>query len=386
MNKRLKTKIYSLAFGGDGIGKIDGKVCFVRGAIPDEEVIFEVTKEKPSYMGGFAVEILSPSKDRVAPPCKYYSKCGGCQLQHLLYEKELYYKKEQVAELIKRIAGEYDFEYLGMFPSPAEYGYRSSVTLHRATNGGYGFYERESKDIIVIDDCLLAEDPIRREIKRLKKSSRDEDVTLKSDRSEKVWFSSVKEEKYFPDNYDGVEMLMSTRAFSQVNRLVAEEVARTVRDWTGKGEDTAFFDVYCGVGFFGFLLGSKDVFYTGIDESKEAIDCAKKTAAGLNKKNHKFYRGEAEHLFPGIFPRQKRERNVVLLDPPRSGASKSFLEGLNGLGDIEKLLYLSCDPARFARDAKILTGGGAWGLKKVKSFDMFPRTMHIEILAEFERA
>ena len=83
MAKRMRTDIYTLAFGGSGIGKVDGKVCFVEGALPGEEVVFEVEKDTPRYIKGSVLEIVSPSVDRVEAPCRYYGICGGCQLQHL---------------------------------------------------------------------------------------------------------------------------------------------------------------------------------------------------------------------------------------------------------------------------------------------------------------
>jgi len=92
MGKQLKTKIYSLAFGASGVGKVDGKVCFVSGALPEEEVIFEVKKDTSRYTEGRVVQILTSSPARVEPVCRYYNRCGGCFLQHLSYEKELFYK------------------------------------------------------------------------------------------------------------------------------------------------------------------------------------------------------------------------------------------------------------------------------------------------------
>ena len=97
--KKLKTTIHDLAFGGDGVGRIDGKVCFVRDALPGEEVLFDVVKETKSYVKGNLVEIINRSPGRVEPVCKYYGSCGGCQYQHLEYSIEVDYKRKQVEDL-----------------------------------------------------------------------------------------------------------------------------------------------------------------------------------------------------------------------------------------------------------------------------------------------
>ena len=125
----MRTEIFSLAFGGEGIGKVDGKICFVEGALPGEEVEFEVLKDDPKFIKGRVIKILKPSDDRVEPECSYYKDCGGCQLQHISYEKELYYKELQVKDLLERISGLKDLVVGKIVPSEKPYNYRSSVTL-----------------------------------------------------------------------------------------------------------------------------------------------------------------------------------------------------------------------------------------------------------------
>jgi 23S rRNA (uracil1939-C5)-methyltransferase len=122
-----------------------------------------------------------------------------------------------------------------------------------------------------------------------------------------------------------------------------------------------------------------------MDVSRVSIDCAKTTAKTRKLKNVKFYRADAEKEFFPMFDRMKKEKNILLLDPPRKGMGGDFLEKIKAKGDINKIYYVSCDPARMARDIKILTGGSNWHLGRVQPFDMFPRTKHIETLVEFVR-
>lgn len=389
MSKENSIKIYSLAYGGAGVGKVDGKVCFVRGALPGEEVTFEVAKEASSYTEADVKEILTPSPDRIEPVCRYYGMCGGCQTQHVSYEKELEYKTSQVEEILARIAGKGETRLEAIEPSRDCYNYRTSVTLHKSKKG-VGYFGRGSKNLIEIDQCPLAVDPINKAIGELaapgKIESRKPEVTLKSDHTGRVWSSDVTGERFYLDRYLDVDLFMSPKAFSQANRHISEAIALTIEEWIGDpGEDAVLFDVYCGVGFFSFLLKQDFKLRIGIDQSRVAIDCAKNTLVKRGPGGIKFYCGEAEKdIFP-LIDRNGGGNNIILLDPPRSGVPKRFLEELTGRDDIAKLYYLSCDPARFARDLKILEDGGKWTLARVKPFDMFPRTKHIEVLGEFVR-
>jgi 23S rRNA (uracil1939-C5)-methyltransferase len=384
MGKQLKTKIYSLAFGASGVGKVDGKVCFVSGALPDEEVIFEVEKDTSRYTEGRVVEILTSSPARVEPVCRYYNRCGGCFLQHLSYEKELFYKKEQLIQLIRRIAGEKEnFECADIVASPDCYHYRASVTLHRIGRK-YGYYERNGRTVIEIEECPIAEEAINTVMAALECTGKKEDVTLKSDFDGRVWSSDRPGQRFFVDRYRDVELYMSPKTFSQPNRYMAEKIVETLEEWIGPSwDDAAFFDAYCGVGFFSFLLKQDFCLQVGLDASRIAISCAKNTAKRLGQRNIRFYKGEAEKDFFGIFNRSKKHRNILFIDPPRAGAARSFLEEARNCRDLDRLYYLSCDPARLARDIKILTDGSEWTLRRVCPFDMFPRTKHIETLAEF---
>lgn len=381
----MKTNIYSLAFGGNGVGKLDGKVCFVKGALPGEEVVFDVLKNTSRYTEGVATEIITPSEDRVEPVCPYYGRCGGCQLQHLSYEKELFFKQEQLVQLIKRISKIQDITCGDIVGSPDCYGYRDSVTLHRGKNG-YGFYGAGSGDIVHIEKCPLSAAPVNAALDEMRRGHEKDNVTLKADHLGKVWFSDRSGDRFYPDRFGDREIVLSPRAFSQANRDIAAQLVRTLDEWIGPaGEDAAFFDAYCGVGFFSFLLGQDFGVRVGMDTNRVAIDCAKTTAKKSDITNARFYRGDAEMDLFRVIEGAGRKRNVLLLDPPRKGAGRQFLETVRDGTDITEMYYISCDPASLARDAGVLTAGGAWRMGKIQAFDMFPRTGHIEAMAEFIR-
>ncbi|MFC1509723.1 class I SAM-dependent RNA methyltransferase [Candidatus Omnitrophota bacterium] len=366
-----------------GIARVDGKVYFVEGALPNEKVIFTKTKEKKNFGLGRVVEILTPSSSRVKPVCPYYNKCGGCQYQHLDYEKEVHYKAEQVKENLSRIGSFRDYSFDGIMPSPLHYGYRSSITLHRS-EAGYGYFALDNKTIITIEKCPLAEDVINRAIKDLNVLDAKRDVTLKSDYKGNVWIKGYLGHRFFKDSYLGTELTFSPRAFSQANRQVAKSMVKKVRELMQDEEREILFDFYCGTGFFGMLL--RDIFKSvvGIDESGIAIDCAKATKKDLGMDNVRFYCGVAEEKYPIYYEKLRRKKNTIILDPPRSGISKRIAVWLSELKDAESLCYISCDSAMLARDAKIITQNDRWKLANVSCFDMFPRTKHMESIALFK--
>jgi 23S rRNA (uracil1939-C5)-methyltransferase len=385
MTKQVTIEIYSLAFGGQGVGKVDGKVCFVTGALPGEKVVFDVIKDTSKYAAGKVSEILTPSTDRTEPECPYYGKCGGCQLQHITYEKELFYKKQQVAELMSRIGGKKDIEIPDIVASLEPYNYRTSVTLHDA-GGGCGYYAIDGKTVMKIDSCPIATEPINSYLSGMTNEKKAERITLKSDHAGKVWSSESIGERFFIDKYRGEEICLSTKAFSQSNRHIAEKIVETMEGWIGTDNGEAvLFDLYCGTGFFSFLLKNDLHSRIGIDSSRVSIDCAKTTTGKNGRKDVKFYKGDAEEDFFGIFERSKQEKNIILIDPPRKGLNGNFIRQLKEMSGAQKMYYLSCDPARLARDIKVLTDESAWKLGRMRVFDMFPRTKHIETLVELVR-
>ena len=158
--KDIVITIDSLAFGGKGVGRLEGMVCFIEDALPGEEVLVQVTKTKKRYIEGKPLEIISPSPQRETPFCPYFGQCGGWQYQIINYQKELRWKSVQVRDCLKRI-GWIDAEgrIRDIVASPADYYYRNSLDLTVAVKDQevlIGFIHRNNKDIVPIEKCLIA--------------------------------------------------------------------------------------------------------------------------------------------------------------------------------------------------------------------------------------
>lgn len=384
MKTQHEIEIYGLAYGGMGVARLDGKICFVEGALPGEKVRFVKESEKRRFIIGRATEILTASSDREEPPCPYYGRCGGCQYQHLSYEKEIHHKAEQVKEILRRIGGFTEYHFEEITPSPLHYGYRSSITLHRS-DAGYGYFGKDNKTIIPIEKCPLAAEAINGAIRTIDASGGKQDITLKCDRQGNVRISGYPGHRFFSDDFLGTKLTFSPLAFSQTNRQVAIAMVEKLRAFMQKEKRQTFFDLYCGTGFFGVLMCDLFESIVGIDESRVAIECAKTTRKNLAIGNIRFYLGDFDSSLPLRYEELSGNINTFLVDPPRSGISKKLIAWLAALKDADSLYYISCDPAILARDAKLLTQDRGWKLDSVACFDMFPRTKHLESIAVFKR-
>ena len=385
MADKKEIDIYGLAYGGYGVGKIDGKVCFVEGALPGEKVNFSIKENKKNFMTGITADILVSSSDRIKPICSYYGECGGCQYQHLSYEKELISKSQQVVELMQRIGGIKDFECKDIVSSNSCYGYRASITLHRSENA-YGYFSKDNKTILGIDSCPLAVQEINRKIPTLFNISKKKNITIKSSVSGNVYISNQPGGRFYTDRLLNADITFSPLAFSQTNPHIASSMAtwlcESVKQACDKGK---LFDLFCGVGFFGILLRGLFDTVVGIDNSSIAIDCAVQTKKSLNAENIKFYCADVDKYFPANYEKMGKCSSVILVDPPRSGLNRVLAEYLADIKNAHSLYYVSCDPSTLARDARIITKKSNWQLARLACFDMFARTKHIETIAVFKR-
>ncbi len=271
MKKELEVEISGIAYGGRGVARLEGKVCFVEGALPGEKIRFIQATEKQRFITGRVTKILRAADSRITPVCPYYGKCGGCQYQHLNYKQELFYKNEQVKDLLARIGGFKECDLTEITASTFDYGYRSSITVHKSP-AGYGYFAADNKTIITIGRCALAKEAINNALGTLSVAAGKQDMTIKCDQAGNVKIKSYPGHRFFKDNFLGTELIFSPRAFSQVNRDVAIAIVNTLRALMEKEKRSVLFDFYCGMGFFGMLL--RDLFETvvGVDESRVAID------------------------------------------------------------------------------------------------------------------
>ena len=399
------------------MGRLDGLTIFVEGALPGEEVQAMIFKKEKRYAKGLLQEVEKPSPFRVEPECKHFDKCGGCQLMHLDYKEQLRMKQQRVVDALLRI-GKIQCQVEECKPSPTPLGYRNKVQA-QVQGGKMGFYARRSNDLVEIDTCkihhpvgdrvyqeirglnlnlkhlilktaistgevlvvLVTKEDCREAAKKLMAipgvagvvqnlNDRDDNVVLGKE------FRLLEGKDHIWEKIGGLEFKISPASFFQVNPLQAENLYQEVLELAELKGDETVLDAYCGVGTMTLLLAKKCKQVIGVECVPEAIADAEENARRNHIENSVFHCEVAE-----TFVLKADKVDLVLVNPPRKGCEKSFLEGVQKLQP-EKVLYVSCDPATLARDLALLDG---YQVEKVQPFDMFPQTAHVETVVLLRR-
>jgi 23S rRNA (uracil1939-C5)-methyltransferase len=392
--QRIECDVESLAFGGAGVARVGGMVFFIEDVLPGEKVVAEVTRVCTRFVRARALEILSTAAERRIPQCRYFGLCGGCHLQHLDYPAQVAWKRRQVVDLLERIGSLCDFREGEAVPSPDPYGYRHAIRLHRApgTPARYGYYCRDNRSIVPVSRCEIALAAINMAIPelqgRVSREQRWEEVILHADTNGRVSiFAPGEDVPDVTEMLSGVRFSVPPASFFQANRAVAEILVGRLRVWLEEsGCRGTLFDLFSGVGVFSMLLGDIFTCVVGIDDDSRAIARARVRSRSLAGAAYQFLAGKAEDLFAGVCGRYALEGSAVILDPPRTGVGEGLVRHLKDVGrTIERIFYVSCNPATLARDLKLLCRGGPWRLDEVIVLDMFPQTSHIETCCSIVR-
>lgn len=368
-------KIEKVIFGGAGLARVGGKVCFVEKVLAGERVIVDVLEQRKNFSKARIRQVLEPSPHRVDPKCRHFGKCGGCQYQMMSYEEELRVKSEQVTEALTRGLGLSESLIQPLQPSPSEYGTRNHMTLH-FQEGAWGFFGRDNKTILTIEECPIADPRLKRALLELPSRSKSERMTLWLDHQGHVQRSS--EEELFEIEILGQKLWAHTRGFFQNNLPVAGKMIETVQAWVSEFQPKIFMDLFAGGGLFGLLAAAEVKERVFLEENAYSLEALRKNAEGRQGVLH-ILEGKTERFFSDLSKKFDMTQTLLFMDPPRDGIEASFADGLAetaGLG----MIYVSCDLAILVRDLKRILAQGKWEITSVAAFDMFPRTRHIETL------
>ncbi len=424
-------KVVDLGINGEGIAKEDGKVYFVKGALVGEDVTVKKCVEKSRFTNCEVDRILVKSKDRVKPQCPYFSVCGGCQIQHLCYEKQLEYKQKLVKETLKKVGG-FDTEVEECIASPKEYFYRNKNVFPVFFEDGHsqiGMFMENSKTCVEIEKCFIAEPEINRvlkitsdflkdkfiegfrylvvrsvdgkviitlvvekkEISFLKKYLQTLQMNLKdfilnlninTDKNTILSneFISVYGDDSIATEDMGIQHSINAGSFIQVNNEIREKLYASVLE--NFSENDIVIDAYCGAGLLSAMIARKVRYCYGVEISTEAIKAANDMQRKNKIDNLYFINGDCDKEIPSLLENIEEEFSVIL-DPPRKGCTENVLNGIVAVRP-QKVVYVSCNPITLAKDLKILVNGG-YKLKKVQPFDMFPQTSNVETLVILEK-
>ncbi len=426
--ERWTITISDLAPGGDGLGRLpDGRIAFVRGALPGDGVEVEVEEDKGSHVFARVVSLVTPSPDRVPAPCPVVDQCGGCPLMNLSADAQSRAKESMLRQSLTRL-GRLTEEELGLVRPPLSagpaLGYRNRLRMqHRS--GHLGFFRDKSHDWVRVDDCKIASSELNALLRAARErlasapsvleavelrvlpdrdtpgGSRAVSLLAKEDPrdTEKALTKTVRSleelgvvrvvslrgrarparpeafQKLWvePETY----VLLAPFAFNQVNLAVNGRLIELVLERARSANAETFLDLYGGAGNFTLPLLRRGLSGTLVEVQAESVEAARRAAEAQGLKGGEFVAGDVpivakELLFSG------RGADVVVLDPPRKGALPA-LEAALGLAK-KRILLVSCDPPTFARDLRFLLDRGA-RLLDVTPLDMFPQTHHLEVLA-----
>jgi tRNA/tmRNA/rRNA uracil-C5-methylase (TrmA/RlmC/RlmD family) len=379
---RVIIKIESIAFGGEGVGRIHNFVVFVPFAAPDDELEIEITQLKKNFFRGKILKIIKPSPTRVNPLCRYYENCGGCCYQHLKYEHQLEIKKKQVEEAFWKIGKMASPPVLEPIAAPKVYHYRGKAQYHAENESrGWkiGFLDISGGELVDIERCEIMEETINekmrllRENKQLRRNT-DAQLTIWSD----FFVDQTSKKESIIRVVKGKNFLVPRDGFFQANLYLTDQLVDEVCRLAATNEINTLVDAYCGSGLFSIFLSSCAKNVIGIEISEKSVKYAKINAENAGVKNVKFIYGDIENVLRRKFLPLGDKIDLIVLDPPRIGCEKTVLKTMVALQP-QKIIYISCNPATQARDVKYLNECG-YDLQSLLPVDMFPQTEHIEVV------
>ncbi|HUJ11176.1 MAG TPA: class I SAM-dependent RNA methyltransferase [Verrucomicrobiae bacterium] len=391
--QRLELDIATVAFGGDGIGRVDNFVVFVPFVIEGERVEVEIVEVKRRYATADLVRVIRPSPLRAEPRCPYYMRCAGCQYQHIDYAHQLELKRSQVRDVFKRIGKIPNPPIEAVVGSPRQYHYRNKIVVHGP--GKPGFWTVRGRSIIAVEQCPISREEINEKLQEVSRQELENvHQTIRATSAGQVHCYSesrtAPSETLAPLAQTIEEVILGRTlrvplgSFFQVNREVIELALEHTRKIFANSGCKILVDAYCGVGLFALMLADLAEHVYGIEEDKKAIQAANDNATRLGLERYDFYPGKTERLLFYTLRQCRLDETCLILDPPRSGCGRPVLKTLRDQKP-RKIVYVSCAPPMLARDIKELVVSGC-RLERVVPFDMFPQTAHCEAVAELTRA
>ena len=376
----IRVTIEKVAHGGHFIARHEGAVIFVRHGLPGEVVDVAITSVGSSFNRGDVVAVIQASSDRVEAPCRYANRngCGGCDFQHVEISAQRKLKADVITEQFARIA-KMDIHVDVEEVSPS-LGWRTQATIGSDKQGRAGFYASRTNTIMAIDDCLVLHPTIGYpaiQSQRWEPGTRIE-VSASTDGSSRIVAGEVIQgEKIQTFTVNHKSYQVSPDSFWQSNVNAPTILVDCVSEFSGLRAGDHLLDLYGGVGLFALQLheaigadGRIDL----VEGSKSATADAAVNFAGAQ--NVKIHTGDVEKILPRF-----SRADVVILDPPRDGAKKNVIASLVECKP-RSIVYVACDPAALARDSALLRDAN-YTLEKIRAFDLFPMTHHIECVALF---
>lgn len=427
-------EIEGLTHEAQGVARIDNKTVFIDGALPGERVSFRYTRRKRNFDEAEMVEVLEASSDRVPPHCDYFGLCGGCSFQHLNPQRQIEYKERQLLDAFKHVGGLKIPEVIPPLESTAHWGYRTKARLgakwvKKKNRVLVGFREKRKPFIADMTHCeilppevaillpafssLIADlsnpdqipqievaatntinayvirhmfDLTAEDTAKLLAFAKEHAIAIYSQRSGPDSISLLYPEsvtlKYEIAPY-GVSFEFQPTDFTQVNQTINARMVSLALELLQLNANDKVLELFSGLGNFSLPIANQVEHITAFEGDKGLVERATQNAARNGIANIDFHSADLFDETDSIKKQLPDAYNKLFLDPPRSGAIQILPKVVHK--NLERIVYVSCNPATLARDAKILVEELGFKLQKAGVMDMFPQTSHVESIALFTR-
>jgi 23S rRNA (uracil1939-C5)-methyltransferase len=447
-DQELELTVDSLAYGGNGVARLNGFVVFVRRGLPGDTVRARVTKVQRRHAEALVTKVLKPGPQRVDAPCAHYPACGGCRFQDLAYDAQIAAKHAQVEDALRRI-GRID-------APPLEPILGADEVFHYRNKLEYSFTQLEDRptlgfhkagrwdEVLEIERCWLTTELGNAIRNRVREWAREERlvaydqaehtgylrhlvvregritgqvlvqlVTAQGEKFDTGHFVDVLRafpevrsihwaensspaevtnlptrllwgEEAIEEELCGLRFRVRPNAFLQTNTGMAERLYGLAHEFASLTGEETVYDLYCGIGTIGLTLARDALTVWGIEVSEESVACALENADLNGITNAAFFAGNVGQSLEELHSRSG-DPDVVVVDPPRAGLAGKALRRLGELG-APRIVYVSCNPTTLASDVKTLAGDYGYQLLRARPVDMFPHTPHVETVALLERA
>jgi 23S rRNA (uracil1939-C5)-methyltransferase len=449
VGQELELTVDSLAAGGRGVARHEGVVVFVDRALPGDRVMARIQRVKRRHGEAVAYERLAGGPDRVAAPCPHFGTCGGCRWQDLRYERQLEHKQQQVLDALQRIAGLPEPPLEPIVPAVRQYAYRNKLEYAWTTTpegAALGFHRAGRwEEIVPVGVCLLTGERGNQVREAFVAWARTQGleafnqragtgylrhlvvregvrtgellcvlVTVAGDVPDVEGLEAVLAERapgvvgvlhavndgvaevasgiptrplfgraWFEEEISGLRLRVSAGSFLQTNTEMADVLYRDAIEQAALTGGETVWDLYCGTGSIGLALAGSARRVIGVEIVAEAVERARENALANGVANVQFVCADAGKAPRDLIAEGLPSPDVVVLDPPRAGMTPKAARRVAELG-ASRIIYVSCNPTTLAGNAPILAEGG-YKLLRVRPFDLFPHTPHVECVARFER-
>ncbi len=439
-NKEYEVEIIDNGYEGEGIAKIDDFTIFVNGTIKGEICKILIVKVNKSFAFGKLIEVIKKSENRVETDCITYKRCGGCNLRHIKYEETLRIKKEIVQNLInKSLNNKIDVNDVIGMENPYYYRNKLQYPVGKNKDGipVMGVFANRTHEIIPTKECLIQNKKAQEVANTIFSFIKENNIPIYDEKTRKDGIrhiiikigvltneimcvivtsqNNIKNEKelvniiknkysevktivknindkntnvilgdrniilygdgYILDKLDKYKFKISTKSFYQINPKQTEKLYKKAIEFANLDKKDVLCDLYCGIGTIGIFASNKVKKVYGIEIVEEAIEMAKENAKLNNVDNIEFIAGDVEVAFKKLLEDDEVKPTAIIVDPPRSGLDNVTISKILET-EVEKLIYVSCNPATLVRDIKLLEE--KYVVKEIQPVDMFPYTSHVE--------